>query len=287
MCYFMPSYFFDMFLKDDRMDLKNTISANWRVKRTRFTLIELLVVIAIIAILAAILLPALQQARRRGQGTGCLNNLKQLYIPWSEYQSENDEWVLNNYSTISKDDGSVGSRRWYEWFLTFKKVSFTVGKAYYGASVQSAVRTVPLFRCPSMSYAYGYNGNYRIVLSYAYNWYMGAWNLSSKSLQLKSNSYFKKSSQRNTSVKDTMLWSEKWKTGKKYETGETWLFSMKSNVGQSIMNDKAHPGGANQLFMDGRAETRNFIRLYDKSLYVWSAPSADRIYTVTQNTAAQ
>ena len=138
-----------------------------------------------------------------------------------------------------------------------------------------------------MSYAYGYNGNYRIVLSYAYNWYMGAWNLSSKSLQLKSNSYFKKSSQRNTSVKDTMLWSEKWKTGKKYETGETWLFSMKSNVGQSILNDKAHPGGANQLFMDGRAETRNFIRLYDKNLYVWAAPSADKIYTVTQNTTAQ
>ena len=175
------------------MSFKSAASANWRVNRTRFNLIELLVVIAIIAILAAILLPALQQARRRGQGTGCLNNLKQLYIPWAEYQSENDEWVLNNFSTVTKANGDIGSQRWFEWFLTFKKVPFTVGKAYYGATVQSSVRTVPLFRCPSMSYAYGYNGNYRIVLSYAYNWYMGAWNLSSKSLQLKSNSYFKKS----------------------------------------------------------------------------------------------
>jgi prepilin-type N-terminal cleavage/methylation domain-containing protein len=60
-----------------------------------FTLIELLVVIAIIAILAALLFPALNTARQRGQSTYCSNNLRQLGMAWTMYADDYNRIGVN------------------------------------------------------------------------------------------------------------------------------------------------------------------------------------------------
>ena len=82
-----------------------------RKTASRFTLIELLVVIAIIAILAAILLPALNKAKRTAQTISCVNNLASIGKCAILYQGDYNEY----YPSHNANTGSSATKPWY-WF---------------------------------------------------------------------------------------------------------------------------------------------------------------------------
>lgn len=107
-----------------------------KMKSKGFTLIELLVVIAIIAILAAMLLPALADAKQKSLQTKCVSNLRQWGIALQLYCGDNkDTPPRDGFSADSAWPGSPGPDGTpndpYAWFNTLPFYMATKPLTYY------------------------------------------------------------------------------------------------------------------------------------------------------------
>ncbi len=128
------------------------------MKKRGFTLIELLVVIAIIAILAAMLLPALQQARARAMATKCTGNLKSLGTSAMQYMDDH-----NGGFESGGNAASYAAWVWPMWaggYLDGRPSG--IQKTEYWAAYMNWLRSDkhPLVECPSApKVAYAASGN--------------------------------------------------------------------------------------------------------------------------------
>ena len=139
-----------------------------------FTLIELLAVIAVIGVLAALLLPALNQARGRAQAMACVNNTKQLGMAALVYAGDNgDRLPYNREGAASRTE-----LNWVNNVMTWDTSADntnnnTLTKAELGVYVGG---NAAVFRCPadnvvsSLQQAAGWTARNR---SYSMNMMMG------------------------------------------------------------------------------------------------------------------
>ena len=110
-----------------------------------FTLIELLVVIAIIAILAALLLPALANAKEEGKRARCIGNVKQVSLAMILYADENEGSFYTN-----PGGGVPNHGMWYRNPRSTVLLLPTDSYAYWGIGYyKQAGQSRDIFKCPT------------------------------------------------------------------------------------------------------------------------------------------
>lgn len=120
------------------------------MKRRRFSLVELLLVIGIIALLAALLLPALRQAKLMALSAQCQGNLRQSGIALAGYADDFNGWVIG----CECGSTNVAYPRLGGMMMG---LGYTPANPLYGSLLDDFIPFGAVFQCPSLPPPASYN----------------------------------------------------------------------------------------------------------------------------------